>query len=76
MSNQQIYTFSMLLTAQECREYYQGLYTSVKVISDVGKSLQFPASFLRPYMTNSGIKGRFSLCLDSNNKFISLDKIS
>ncbi len=57
-------------------EYYQGLYTSIKVMSDVGKTVMFPAHHIRPFMTNNGVNGFFALYLDNNNKFIKLEKLN
>lgn len=71
-----IYRFSINLSAQECKEYYQGLYTSVKVMSDVGKTVMFPAHRLRPFMTVNGVRGVFALYLDNNNKFVRLEKLN
>lgn len=43
-------------------------------MSDVGKTVMFPARHIRPFMTNSGVRGIFKLYLDEQNKFIKLEK--
>ncbi|GAB2993598.1 DUF2835 family protein [Psychrosphaera aestuarii] len=70
-----VFRFYLTLTNRECQEYYKGYYTSIKVMSDVGISLQFPAHHIRSFMTSYGVSGRFELHLDENNKFIALRKI-
>lgn len=57
-------------------EYYQGHYTSIKVMSHIGKTVMFPAHHIRPFMTNNGVNGHFALYLDSNNKFLKLEKLN
>lgn len=69
-----VFRFAINLSARECQEYYQGHYTSLKVMSDVGKTVMFPARHIRPFMTNSGVRGIFKLYLDEQNKFIKIEK--
>lgn len=67
--------FSIHVTAYEFLPYYQGRVTDIVVTSEQGQRVQFPAMHLRPYLTSSGISGRF--CLETEQgKFISLSKIS
>ncbi|MUH71662.1 DUF2835 family protein [Psychrosphaera haliotis] len=71
-----VFRFNLFLTHRECQEYYQGLYTSIKVMTDVGISVQFPAHHIRPFVTSLGVKGKFELYLNESNKFIALKKIT
>lgn len=72
----QLHRFRIDLTARECREYYQGLFTSIQVHTEQGLRLRLPAHHVRAFMTANGVSGVFELYLDENNKFISLHKIS
>ncbi|MDU0355186.1 DUF2835 family protein [Paraglaciecola aquimarina] len=41
-----------------------------------GKRIQLPVLNLRPFVSPIGIKGRFRLIVDENNKLKSFEKIS
>ena len=69
------YRFSLVVTQQEYLRYYQGAASNVRVISECGCRLQLPASRLRPFLSHTGISGRFQLTVDSENRFLSLQKI-
>ena len=69
------YRFGIYLSARECQEYYQGLYTNIVVQTHTGLSLQLAAKHIRPFITREGVKGEFQLEVDDNNKFIGLTKL-
>lgn len=73
--SQQIFRFSIQLSQQQFLRHYQGSASSVQVYSECGRKLQFPASRLRPFLTHSGIIGRFQLTVDADNRFLDLKKI-
>jgi len=56
--------------------YYKGDYEFIQVIEDSGKSIRFPASHIRKFVSSIGINARFRLCLTDSNQFISLEKIT
>lgn len=63
------------MTAHEFLPYYQGRAQSVVVRTTTGQKVEFPAMHLRAYLTSAGVRGHF--CLQtSNNKFLSIEKIS
>lgn len=70
------YRFSIQLSRQQFLRHYQGAVSSVQVFSECGRRLRFPASRLRPFLTHSGIKARFLLTVDADNRFLRLEKIS
>ncbi|MDX2479674.1 MAG: DUF2835 domain-containing protein [Desulfuromusa sp.] len=72
----QQYYFRLQISQQEFLRYYQGTASSAKVISECGKRLHFPATRLRPFLSHTGINGRFLLTIDSNNRFINLQQLS
>ena len=57
------------ISAQEILQYYQGIATNVSAVSIDGKKVQFPVNLLRPFMTYSGISGRFIIKYNEKGKF-------
>jgi len=53
----------------------KGIVKNIQVTSTDGRTIRFPASKLRPYLTHSGISGEFTMRFDRNNKFVELIKI-
>ncbi|PSD40987.1 DUF2835 family protein, partial [Vibrio sp. V02_P2A34T13] len=49
--------------------------SSVQVYTDQGLRLQLPASRFRPFLSQIGVKGRFRLTTDQNNKFVKLETL-
>jgi hypothetical protein len=70
------YYFRLQISQQQFLRYYQGSANAIQVVSECGKRLHLPAIRVRPFLTHSGINGRFLLTIDSNNRFIDLQKIS
>ncbi|GAB2190826.1 hypothetical protein MAH1_24340 [Sessilibacter sp. MAH1] len=59
----------------------QKLYTSggqapVIATATDGRKVQFPAAFLKPWLTHSGIHGQFRLYFDQNNRMKHVQKLS
>lgn len=75
MATQQYY-FRLQISQQQFLRYYEGSANAVQVVSECGKRLHFPAIRLRPFLTHTGINGRFLLTIDHNNRFIDLRQIS
>ena len=73
---QQQFRFHLTVNQQEYIRYYQGAANNVRVVSECGRRLQFPASRLRPFITHTGISGRFQLTVDNENRFLNLQKIA
>ncbi|MCW8891603.1 MAG: DUF2835 domain-containing protein [Sedimenticola sp.] len=67
--------FQINLTSQEYLHYYRGQASAVIVQADDGRTLQLPANSLRPFVTASGISGRFELTLDDRNKLVELRRL-
>ena len=68
--------FRLAIDAEEYLRYYQGAVDSVQITTVDGRRIQFPASALQKYVDRSGVNGSFRIVFDSNNKLISLDRIS
>ncbi len=68
--------FRLAISADEAGRYYQGTAHSVVVTAENGQKLQFPASHIRPFINQLGVRGYFSIQFDKNNKLIALKKIA
>jgi len=73
-ARQQQFRFSIRISQEEFIRHYQGSANAVQVLSECGRRLRFPASRLRPFLTHSGISGRFLLTVDADNRFLDLKK--
>ncbi|CCN34062.1 conserved hypothetical protein [Vibrio nigripulchritudo MADA3029] len=69
------YQFSLNITYQEFLNHYSGAASSVIVYTDQGLKIQLPASRFRPFLSQIGVKGRFRLTTDQNNKFLKLEAL-
>ncbi|WP_075202588.1 DUF2835 domain-containing protein [Vibrio mexicanus] len=67
------YYFTLNISYQTFVSHYSGAASSVVVHTDNGLRIQLPAVRFRPYLTQIGVKGRFRLTTDQNNKFIKLE---
>ncbi|MDF2186324.1 DUF2835 domain-containing protein [Grimontia hollisae] len=70
-----VYLFSVDIDYHLFLQHYSGAASTVIVRTDNGLTLQLPASRLRPFLSQLGVKGRFRLMVDENNRFKSLEKI-
>lgn len=55
--------------------YYQGAVDQVLATADSGERVRFAARLLRPFVTADGVRGRFELEVDRNNRFVDLRRI-
>ncbi|MGY2575940.1 DUF2835 domain-containing protein [Vibrio sp. C8] len=69
------YYFSLNISYQAYLAHYSGAASSVLVVTEHGLRLQLPASKFRPFLSQIGVKGRFRLITDQNNKFIKLEML-
>ncbi len=76
MSGPLSYRFSLQLSNKEIARYYQGAACNISVRADNGQQLRFAARHLRPFVTATGIQGKFLLTTDKNNQFQSIKKLS
>lgn len=65
-------TFNVKISSQQYLKFYQGAASWVNILAEDGRRLQLPAKHLRPYLTHTGINGRFLLQFDNNGKLLSL----
>lgn len=55
---------------------YQPGNNTCQIRAESGARVQVPTKNLRPFVTSAGIKGRFRLITDQNNKLKSFEKIA
>ena len=67
--------FRLAISAEEYLAYYQGSAQVVVARSDDNKTIRFPASAIRKFVTHDGIFGSFEITFDENNKLISIQSI-
>lgn len=63
------------IPAEEMLDYYRGLKLQVFAIDDDGRSVRFPASILKRFVTTNGVHGRFMLDYDAHGKFVDIHRI-
>jgi len=63
------------IPADEYQRLYQGSVQNVLATSVDGRRIRFPAMILRPWVTHSGINGRFRIVFDENNRYQGIEKI-
>ncbi|MFB9134182.1 DUF2835 domain-containing protein [Vibrio sp. AK197] len=69
------YHFNLNISYQVFLAHYSGAASAVVVTTDQGLRLQIPASRLRPFLTQLGVKGRFRLTTNQQNKFLKLEML-
>jgi len=67
--------FSLDISAEKYLAYYQGSAKFVKVMTEQGLSLRFPASELQKFVSHDGIKGRFEIVFNAQHKLVSMNRI-
>jgi hypothetical protein len=64
--------FRLAISAEEYLAYYQGSAQYVVARSENNKTIRFPASAIRKFVTHDGIFGNFEITFDENNKLIAI----
>jgi hypothetical protein len=69
------FEFRLSLSPQTCLDYYRGTIKQVRVQSDAGVTVQFPAALLTRFVTDTGVHGRFALTCDDNDRGAALQRL-
>ncbi|MCG6201919.1 DUF2835 family protein [Psychromonas antarctica] len=64
-----IFYFRVNIPYQAFEQLYRTPNTVVKVVDEEGRMIQLPAMRFVPFFSQLGVRGRFQLMLDDNNKF-------
>lgn len=70
------YFFDVNISYLDCEKLYQPGLPSCLMYAISGEKVKLPTANLRPFVTKTGIKGRFRLLIDNNNKLKSFEKIA
>ena len=65
----------VFIPADEYIKRYIGNGAIVHTTSRDGRSVQFPANILQPFVTHSGVRGSFCISFDHAGKFSSIKKL-
>ncbi len=66
---------SLAITAEEFQRLYQGAARDVVALDDQRRRIRFPANILVPFVTHSGVRGRFRINFGDDNRFHSIEQI-
>lgn len=69
------YYFSIYVSFQDFKPYYQGIVDKVEVVDTQGRVLWISGRHFRNFVTENGLRGNFKLVLDGSGKFISLTQV-
>jgi len=70
------YVFSLSMSYQEyCDVYYNKGFQQVVVTTDNGTRVAIPAGRFIKFIDSQGIRGRFCLQVDENQKFVDLRRV-
>lgn len=67
--------FRLNLTAEQMRSYYEGVARQVIALASDGRRVQFPAQWLRRFVTLDGVYGLFEMRFGDDRKLIDLRRI-
>jgi hypothetical protein len=67
--------FRLKVSRSEALRYYKGEARFVNVRASNGQRLQFPAEHIRPFITESGVDGLFTISFDDNHKMIGVQQL-
>jgi hypothetical protein len=67
--------FRLSLTAEQIRSYYEGVARQVVVRASDGRRVQFPAQWLRRFVTMNGVNGLFEMRFGDDHKLIDFRRV-
>jgi len=68
--------FKIAIDADKYLSYYRGSAQNIVVRTEDNKSLKFPASAIKKFLTHDGVFGLFEIQFDENNKLINIIQIN
>ena len=63
------------LDRERMLEHYRGIAQRVHTVAIDGRTVEFPATMLRQFVTDAGVHGVFEICFDAENKLVSMRRI-
>ncbi len=70
------YHFTISLSYLECENLYLTTLKTVVITASTGERVQIPSARLRPFVEPTGIKGRFCLTVNNENKIQSFERVT
>jgi len=70
------YLFIISLSYAECENLYLTTVKTVVVTATTGERVQIPSIRLRPFVEPTGIKGKFCLTVNDENKIQSFERVT
>ncbi len=67
--------FRLYIAADEYKKYYSGEIRYVLARSYDGRSVKFPASYLRRFVSHGGVSGEFEIEYDENRRLRGIRRI-
>ena len=68
-------TVTLAINTQEFARLYRGHAHDVICTAKDGRTVQFPASVLRQFLTHNGVHGEFEIFFSADNKFSKIEKL-
>ena len=69
-------TVRLNISSERFQAYYHGIVEQVVATASDGRTVQFPARVLRPFLSYQGVQGTFEITCDANMKFQSIRRTS
>ena len=69
------YIVALNITAEDYRRMYSGQARNVVALDREGRSIQFPATALRPFVSHDGISGTFRIRVDEHQKLLGVCRL-
>ncbi len=66
--------FTLRLPPEQLLQFYRGQASSVVARLDDGRTLQFPLSAIRRFVTPEGVHGRFRITFDEAQKLVGVER--
>jgi len=75
LSTDTVFFFTVNVPYIQCEALYSQAVPSLVMIAEDGTSVQVPSSRIKTFITSEGVKGRFRMVVDKNNKIKSFERI-
>jgi hypothetical protein len=68
------FTLTLSISSAEYERLYRGQASTVLARDTQGRTLQFPAVSLRPFLGHNGVHGTFVIRVDGNNRLLAIQR--
>jgi hypothetical protein len=66
------FTLTLSISRADYERLYRGQVRTVVARDQHGRTLQFPALSLRPFLSHNGVHGTFIISVDGNNRLLDI----